>query len=475
VKLRFLGANRQVTGSRYCLEVDDTKVMLDCGMFQERPYLERNWETCPLPADQLDAVVLTHVHIDHCGLIPKLVSDGFRGPIYCTRPSQELADIILRDAARIQEEDVKYKLKRHAKEKRQGKHPVVPLFTESDVETALKHFQGVRYGQKTNISDRVSVTFHDAGHILGSAMAEFVVSTNNQSQRIIFSGDIGQRDRPLIRDPAVFEEADYVVMESTYGNRDHRQNGDIESQLGDVIRETVERGGNVVIPAFAMERSQELVYYISRLVHAKRIPPINVYLDSPMAVDVTSIFRNYRECFDQETWELIVANEPPLKFPGLHMVRSVEESKQINRSKSPCVIMATSGMCTAGRIKHHLRNNVGRPASTILFVGYQAAGTLGRQILEGQPLVRIHGRQWKVKAEVRQIDGFSGHADRSALIDWVGHLQRPPQRLFLTHGEESSSLDLAGEIESRFQWPVTVPHYGDCIELDTDSTGPSVR
>ncbi len=465
MKLHFLGANRQVTGSRYCLDIGGTRIMVDCGMFQERPYLERNWESCPVPAAEIDALLLTHVHVDHSGLIPRLVQEGFRGPIYCTRPSVELAEIILRDSARIQTEDVKYKRKRHEKEGRRGKHPVVPLYTEEDVNQTMPLLQGVPYGQAIALNEHLSVTFHEAGHILGSAMLELVVRESAGETRILFSGDIGQWNKPLIRDPTLFEDADYVVMETTYGDRDHPANDDIESQLEQSIKETVSRGGNVVIPTFAIERAQELIYHISRLAHANRIPYLEVFLDSPMAVDVTDVFRHYRECFDQQTWKLIMSNESPLRFPGLNMIRGIQESKAINQHDKPCIIMSTSGMCTAGRIKHHLRKNIGRAESTILFVGYQAHGTLGRQILDGNPLVRIHGRQWKVKADIRRIDGFSGHADRSALLRWIGNLQRPPRHVFLTHGDEAAAESFAGEVTRQFGWPVSVPLYRESADL----------
>lgn len=468
MKLHFLGANRQVTGSRYCLELGETRIMIDCGLFQERPYLERNWEPCPLEAAEIDALVLTHVHIDHCGLVPRLVQEGFSGPIFCTRPSVELAEIVLRDSAKIQTEDAKYKQRRHEKEGRRGKHPVVPLYSEDAVDDTIPRLQGVPYGKPTRISDAVSVTFHEAGHILGSAMLEFQVQTPSGQATLLFSGDVGQWDKPIIRDPTLFEHADYVVMETTYGDRDHPPGGDIELQLERTINRTVSRGGNIVIPTFAIERAQEVIYYISRLVHAGRINPIDVFLDSPMAVNVMEVFRHYRECFDEETWDLIMSNEPPLRFPGLTMVRSVADSKAINSHHKPCIIMSTSGMCTAGRIKHHLRANIGRAESTILFVGYQAHGTLGRQILEGNSLVRIHGRQWKVKANIERIDGFSGHADRQALLRWVGNLQAPPRHVFLTHGDEEASTQFAATLTQQHGWPVSIPHYRDTAELCTD-------
>ncbi len=465
MKLHFLGANRQVTGSRYCLETVAGKILIDCGMFQERPYQDRNWLPSPIPPREIQALVLTHVHVDHCGLIPRLVNEGFRGPIYCTRPSVELAEIILRDAARIQSEDVRFKQKRHAHEGRRGKHPEIALFTESDVDKTLPLLAGVPYGQPIPVNDAATVTFHDAGHILGSAMLEFRVREAGRESLVLFSGDIGQTGKPLIRDPSLFEQADFVVMETTYGNRDHTNNGDIDTQLETIIKETLARGGNLVIPVFAVERAQELIYHLGRLVHAGRMPHVDTFLDSPMAVDVTTIFRKYPECFDAETWKLIMSNEPPLGFPGLRMAHSVQESKAINERQQPCIIMAPSGMCSAGRIKHHLRLNIGRAESTILFVGYQAQGTLGRQILEGNRFVRIHGREWKVKAQIRQLDGFSGHADRSALLQWIGNLKRAPRHVFLTHGDEEAARHFAGEIQQRFGWPASLPTYQQAVDL----------
>jgi metallo-beta-lactamase family protein len=372
---------------------------------------------------------------------------------------------MLFDAAKIQMEDAQYKRKRHRQEGRSGKYPELPLYTDVDVETTLPLISGVPYDKRAPVTDEVSVVFHDAGHILGSAMLELTARENGHTCHVLFSGDIGQWGKPIIRDPTLFEQADYVVMESTYGDRQHPAAGDIAEQLCDIINDTVRRGGNVVIPTFAVERSQELMYYISGLLHAGRIPAMPVFLDSPMAVDVTEIFQHYRDCFDEETWALIAAGGKPLSFSGLTMVRTVEESKAINQVQQPCIIMSTSGMCTAGRIKHHLRQNIGRSESTILFVGFQSAGTLGRQILDGNPQVRIHGQLRPVKARVAQIFGFSGHADRPALMRWLSNLKSPPQHVFLTHGEEQAALSLARHIDETLHWPLTVPNYLQAVEL----------
>ena len=468
IKIHFWGANRQVTGSRYLLETPTTKVAIDCGMFQEREFLSRNWNEPPISPESIDALVLTHAHIDHCGLIPRLVSQGFNNPIHCTRPTVELAEILLRDAARIQVEDAAYKKRRHKREGRKSKYPEIPLYDEDDARAALPLLKGNSYGHPVQLGTDVRVTFFDAGHILGSSSLEFQVGDADDFQRIVFSGDIGQCGKPIIRDPVTFKQADYVVMESTYGDRDHEDRGDIESQLEEVINSTLRKKGNVLIPTFAIERAQELMYYVARLVHDRRIPTnVRVFLDSPMAVDATEVFRQHRDAFDAETWELISEGTRPLQFPGLTLSKHVSDSKAINDHDEPCVIMSTSGMCTAGRIKHHLRRNIGRSECTILFVGYQAHGTLGRQISDGNKTVRIHGRQHEVRASVDRIYGFSGHADRGGLLRWAGALEKPPQCTFLTHGEEDAANELSSDLRGQLGWKVVIPEYGDVLELTT--------
>ncbi len=465
MKLQFLGAARQVTGSQHYIEAGGVKVLIDCGMFQEREYQSRNWEPSPLRARDLDALFLTHAHIDHCGRTPKLVQEGFRGPILATEASADLIDLVLRDSAKIQEEEAGYKKRRHRKEGRKSKHPAEPLYTSRDVERTLPLLQPEPYEKRVQVNDHVSAVFHDAGHILGSAMIELNVHDNGQSRRLIFSGDIGRWDTPIVRDPSAFAEADYIVMESTYGDRDHAGKGDIESQLAEVIARTAEQGGNVVIPIFAIERAQEVLYHIARLLHAERIPKLPVFLDSPMAAKATAIFRRHRDYFDLEAWQSIAAGQSLFGFAGLKMVQTVDESKEINRHKGPAIIMSTSGMCTAGRIKFHLRQNIHRPECTILFVGYQAQGTLGRLILEGKQDVRIHGRNLRVKASVERIHGFSGHADRGDLLRWLGYFQKPPERLFLVHGEEDEALSLRRQIRDEMGWDVVVPEYQQAVEL----------
>lgn len=466
MKIHFLGANRQVTGSRYCIETTTSRVMVDCGLFQEREYSHRNWHESTINPSTVDAMVLTHGHIDHSGLVPKMVKDGLRAPIFATPPTVDLVEIMLKDAARIQKEDAEYKKKRHKKQGKKSRFPPEPIYDEDDVGETIKWLRVASYHEPTPIADGVSVTFHDAGHILGSAIVEFRVEEEATTKTIVFSGDIGQAGKPLIRDPDVLTQADVLVMESTYGDRDHpTSDEDVEAQFATVINATVEAGGKTIIPTFAVERAQEIMYHLARLAHQDKIPDIEVFLDSPMAVDVTNVFRQHRNCLDQETRELIESGSAPLRFPGLHMARSADESRRINAIEGPCIIMSTSGMCTAGRIKHHLKRNISDPRNTILFVGYQAHGTLGRLIVDGRDKVRIHGKERQVKASVRQIYGFSGHADRGGLLRWSQNFERAPSQTFLTHGDEEAAMALAETLRSERGWNVQVPQYEATIDI----------
>jgi len=465
VRLQFLGAQRQVTGSRYLLEAGKARILIDCGMFQERDYLDRNWEKSPVLPSRLNAVILTHAHLDHCGLLPRLVHEGFRGPVFATPATTDLAELVLYDSAEIQMEDAAFKKKRHGKEGRRGKHPEIPLYTPREVRKAVPLLEEVPYGQPVEIDDSLRAYFHDAGHILGSAIVDIEVREGGSTRRVVFSGDLGQWGKPILRDPTLIEQADYLVLESTYGDRDHETREDIETQLANVITQTVQRGGKVVIPTFAIERAQELMYHISRLAESGRIPDVPALLDSPMAADATDVFDAHRECYDEEMWQRINSGRQPLRFPGLRVLRSTEESKTVNEMTEPAIIMAGSGMCTAGRIKHHLAHNIARPESTILFAGFQVRGTLGRQILDGNPEVRIHGRMWPVRAQVAQLHGISGHADRGALFRWLGGLRQAPRQLFLTHGDEDVSLGFAEQIRGKLGWEVSVPQYQQAVEL----------
>jgi metallo-beta-lactamase family protein len=465
MKLRFLGANQQVTGSCSLLETETARVLVDCGLYQEREFLARNWDPFPIPPDSIDILLLTHVHLDHCGLIPKFVREGFSGPILLTNPSETLLPIVLLDSARIHEEDASFKKKRHKREGRKGRYPEVPLYSVKDAERALPLAQSVPYNKSIPLKDQWEVRFHDAGHILGSAIIEVIVREKGRQETVLFSGDIGQWNRPLMKDPTVFDHADYIVMETTYGNRDHEDPEDVDRLLCEIINETADKGGNVVIPTFAIERAQELLFHLGRLSRQDRIPYMMTFLDSPMALDVTEVFVQYQNSLDEDVLKLLKKGKKPFGFPGLRFTRTTVESKSINSIRGPTIILAGSGMCTGGRIKHHLVHNISRPEATVLFVGYQARGTLGRQILDGKPEVRIHGQNYPVKAQIKQIQGFSAHAGQQDLFRWLDSFRSPPARLFLTHGEKESAYGLSDLIRRKKKWKVTIPRYLDEWEL----------
>lgn len=465
-KLTFLGAARGVTGSRYHLDANGLSLLVDCGMHQERQLRARDWEPFPVPPGKLDAILLTHAHIDHCGFLPRLVREGFRGPIYCTLATAEIAEIMLLDSAGLQEEDAEFKQKRHQREGRKGPYPELPLYTTEDVRATTPLFSPVRYEEVVNLGTGVEATFHDAGHVLGSAMIRVSVKAKDEQRTIVFSGDIGRWGKPILNDPTLFDQADYVVMESTYGDRLHEPVEDMSNTLAEAINSTVKAKGNIIIPAFALERAQEVLFYLSKLLFDDRIPHLLVFLDSPMAVTITDVFDRHPELFDKAMLELIHGRKSPFDFPGLKLVNTVDESKAINRILGSVIIMAGSGMCTGGRIKHHLVNNISKTGNTILFVGYQAVGTLGRQIVDKAKKVRILGKRYRVEARVVQLDGFSAHADRDELVRWLSGFQKPPRRLFVTHGEPSISDCFADLVRQKMGWEVAVPEYRDEALLD---------
>ena len=471
MRLRFLGANRQVTGSCTLLEAGGARILVDCGLYQERELLRRNWDPLPVDAATLDAVILTHAHLDHCGLLPKLVREGFSGPIYTTPPTVELVEIVLSDAARIAEDDVAFKKARHAREGRVGPHPYVPVYTTEEAEAVFPLLRAVGYGEPIRIGRSLVAQLRDAGHILGSAMVEIVADEGAGPQRFVFTGDLGQPEVPIVREPTRIRRADVVVMESTYGDRDHERTREIEDQLAEAIVATDRRGGNVLIPTFAIERAQQLLLHLAQLLEERRIPPLLVFLDSPMAVNVTEVYARWAEYMDEETRDALASGRLANVARWLKLVRSAEESKAINRIRGTCIILAGSGMCTGGRIKHHLAQNIERSASTVLFAGYQAQGTLGRQILQGDPNVRILGRNYHVRADVRQIQGLSAHAGRDDLLSWLGGFEAPPRRLFLVHGEEEVSLALAQRVRDDLGWSVDVPRYEEEALLADSSAG----
>ena len=464
--MNFLGAAQNVTGSAYFLEANGVRLLVDCGLYHERELRARNWDPFPIPPHTIDAALLSHAHLDHSGLLPKLVREGFAGKIFCTHASYDIAQIILLDAAHLQEQDAEFKRKRHEREGRKGPYPEIPLYTAKDATASFPRFSPVGYEETTKLGEGVEATFHDAGHVLGSSMVKVKVSRNGEQRTLVFSGDVGRWDKPMLRDPTIFEEADYILVESTYGDRLHEDQKGIETTLAEIINSTRKRGGNIVIPSFAFERAQEVLYYLNKLLLEDRIPHLLVFLDSPMATSITEVFERYPDLLDEDMVELMRQKKSPFDFTGLKMTRTTDESKVINHISGTVVIIAGSGMCTGGRIKHHLVNNISRHESTILFPGYQATGTLGRQIVDGAKEVRILGQKYPVKARIAQINGFSAHADRDELFRWLSGLKRPPLHLFVTHGEPEVAQYFADFVKERTGWEISVPKYQDEVILD---------
>jgi len=434
-------------------------------MYQEREFQSRNWAPFPFPPDTIEAVFITHAHIDHCGLLPKLVRDGFRGKIYCTPATSDISQIILMDAARIQVEDAELKRKRHEREGRQGPYPEIPLYTEEDVAAVIPHFAPVGYGKTLTLGKGLNAAFYDAGHVLGSAMVRIEAVEKRESVSVLFSGDIGRWARPILPDPSSSAPADYIVVESTYGDRRHSEHRDISDELAGIVNDTVKAGGNIVVPSFALQRTQEILYYMHGLLEQGRIPHIMVFLDSPMAAAITEVYKRHAELFDNNITRMMQQRRSPFDFPGLKIVQTADESKMVNHIKGTVMVLAGAGMCTGGRIKHHLVTNISRPESTILFVGYQAVGTLGRQILDGASSVRIFGQSWPVYARIARIEGFSAHGDREELLTWLKAMDGQPKRIFVVHGEAEAASAFSQYVSANTGWPATVPAYGSEVLL----------
>ncbi len=463
-KITFLGAAQNVTGSRFLLETDDKRILIDCGLYQERKLKNRNWEPFPFDPASIDALLLTHAHVDHSGLIPKLVKDGFKGNIYCTHATADIVKIILLDAAHLQEEDAAFKKKRHEREKRKGPHLEMPLYTTEEAEASFPFFTGLNYREEVNLGEGISATLHDAGHVLGSSTIKVTVTQNGETRTVLFSGDVGRDDKPILKDPYEYKEIDYAVVESTYGNRVHEEPKDIGDSLAEIVNTTVKAGGNIIVPSFALQRAQEVLYYMNKLLLEDKIPDIPVFLDSPMAIRITEVFKKYIDLYDKEMTQMVNQDKSPFNFPELKMLQTSEESKQLNYLAKPAMIIAGSGMCTGGRIKHHLVNNITRPESTILFVGYQAVGTLGRSIVDGIKKVRILGQRYPVRARVTEISGFSAHADRNELLEWMSGIH--PRRVFVVHGETKSAKEFGKFLRQERGWKVSIPMYGESAALD---------
>jgi len=462
MNITFLGAARMVTGSCYLLESRNLKILVDCGMFQggkkEEAY---NFMNFPFNASEIDYLLLTHAHIDHSGRIPLLCKSGFKGKILCTKATADLCSIMLPDSAHIQETEAEWASR---KAMRAGKPLVKPLYTISDSEYSMNFFEPVPYNKIIRLNDYISVRFQDAGHILGSSIIE--LWDKESDLKLVFSGDIGNKNQPIIKDPTYISEADYIFVESTYGNKIHRDKANRAYKLWQIIQDTFSKKGNVIIPAFAVGRTQELLYELNSILEVKKAPIIPVYIDSPLAIKATEIFRrDVYEYYDKDALNLLKHGDDPLAFPGLHFTITAEESKQLNSITDGAVIIAASGMCDAGRIKHHLKHNLWRPECSVVFVGYQAEGTLGRQILDGAKMVKIFGEDIAVKAFIYHIDSFSAHADKIGLLDWIQHFRTKPRQIFVVHGEDDAISSLVMDIHNKLNINTTVPYLGQTYRL----------
>lgn len=453
-----------VTGSCYLLEHSNVKFLVDCGMFQGNKQLkERNYGDFPFNPEEIDFVLLTHAHIDHSGLLPKLYKAGFSGPTYGTSGTVELCKVMLPDSGHIQEMEVERK---NRKIRRSGGKELNPIYTVLDAEECTKFLQKVHYDQEFEPADGIKVTMRDAGHILGSAMLEIIYLDQGKETKIVFTGDLGRSDRPIVNDPTVIKEADFLVMESTYGNRLHEEIGDNELTLAEAINQTLLRGGNVIIPAFAVDRTQDLLLTLNMMIEEDKIDPKSIYIDSPLAIAATEIFCKHPQYFDMETKEFMDDyGQCPFLLPNLNYSRTAEDSKELNKIQKGAIIISASGMADAGRIKHHLKHNLWRKECTVIFVGYQAEGTLGRRIVNGEKKVTIHGEEIAVKAQIVMLEGYSAHADKNEMIHWLEGFKKLPAKIFVTHGEEQASLNFAQLAKERFQVDTIVPCLGETVEL----------
>ena len=464
MKLTFLGAARTVTGSCYLLEVNGKKMLVDCGMFQGsksiKAFNERPFAFNPA---EIDAMVLTHAHVDHSGLIPRLVKEGFKGRVHCTKSTQQLCTILLPDSAHIQESDAEFA---NRKGLRAGKSEVLPIFTVDDAYTALQHFYVHNFEEAFEVIPGVAAKLRVAGHILGSATVYLVIEENGKKTTMIFSGDVGQPKQPIVEDPSVLSGADFIITESTYGNRKHKAY-DKEEELAKIINETVERGGNVVIPAFAVGRTQVLLYYFQKLSQEGKIPDVPIYVDSPLATKATGITLANKEEYDEETRALVEFQGDRLfAMKNVHFTPTPDESRMINGIEGPKIILSASGMADAGRILHHLKHNLWRPECTVVFAGYQAEGTMGRNLIDGVKKVKIMGETIHVAAQIVNMTGFSAHADKEQLIDWYKKMPQKPKIFFVTHGEFDAASELSKDLQMQMGTAVYVPKYGDSVAID---------
>ena len=478
MKITFLGAAKTVTGSNFLVEAAGKKFLVDCGMYQGKiaEEMENSDPFCYDP-QEIDFMILTHAHIDHSGRIPKLYNEGFRNKVYATKATCDLCGIMLPDSGHIQEVEIEWK---NRKRMREGKENLPPLYTAEDAYKCLEIFSPVDYDDIVEVDDNISIRFNDAGHMLGSAIVEIWAIEDGKTTKAVFTGDLGNNDLPLLDAPTMISSADYLVMESTYGNRLHMRNDDKAEMFLDIVSETLNQGGKVIIPSFAVGRTQEIIYEIDKLKEqygqdeefARKydtVMKVPVYVDSPLAISATEVFKKNTELFEEDIKIKMQSGDHPLDFPGLQFTQTAEESKELNASTEPSIILSASGMCEVGRIKHHLKHNLWDPKSTILFVGYQAPGTLGRSIVEGAKKVKIFGEEIAVNARVEYIEGFSGHADQTWLLNFVNSFTNPPKHIFLVHGEPEGQEELKQKIEEDCRIPVTIPEFGDSFELKDEN------
>ena len=449
-----------MTGSATLLEKGSLKWLVDCGMFQGGKELEeRNWNLQPYQAEKLSFILLTHAHIDHSGLIPKLVKERFRGKVICTKATLDLCEVMLQDSGHIQEMEAEWQNRKSKRAGRAGKDEAIPLYTMKDAEKSLQYFETVKYDEMLDLADGVKVRFQDAGHILGSAIVEVWIEEEGGKKKIIFSGDLGNFDQPLIRDPSVVEEGDVLWLESTYGDRLHKTRDETVEELLKIVQEAIAHRAKVVIPAFAVERTQDIIYTLGQFIRKGSIPSVPVYIDSPLAISATQIFKRNSDCFDRETQGLLSGGENPLEIPGIIYTRTTEESKMINEDPGPGIIVSASGMCDSGRIQHHLKHHLWREESHIVIIGYQAEGTIGRRIVDGAKTVKLFGEEIAVKAHIHTLGGFSAHADQRGLLDWLSHIRNPQLEVFVNHGEEKTSMKLGQLIGEQLHLKTTVPQW----------------
>ena len=478
MKITFLGATKMVTGSNFLVEGAGKKFLVDCGMYQggDRDEMQ-NHEPFAYDVNEIDFMLLTHAHIDHSGRIPKLYKEGYRNPVITTKATRDLCSIMLPDSGHIQEQEIEW---RNRKRKREGKEPLPPLYTAQDGIDTMEIFKPVNYDEIIEIDPNIYVRFNDAGHMLGSAIIEIWVKEDGKETKAVFTGDLGNNDIPLLSSPTMIETADYLVMESTYGGRLHMRNDDKANLFLNIVSETLDKGGTVVIPSFAVGRTQEILYELNNLKDTQEgedfkkkyatLMKAPVYVDSPLAISATEIFKENANLFDEETQAVIESGDNPLEFPGLQFTRTADESKALNEKNESSIIISASGMCEVGRIKHHLKHHLWDPNSTILFVGYQAPGTLGRRIVDGEKRVKIFGEEIAVNARIEYIEGYSGHADQEWLMNFVYSFITKPKHIFLVHGEPTGQEILKSKIVDEIGLTVTIPEYGQTYTLDENLT-----